>query len=212
MGRSSQQDAARNRVRIVEAASRLFRRHGVEGVSIADVMGAAGMTTGGFYKHFASREALVDEALALAFDQSAASWRAACARRAADIPSGPQALVEHYLKRRSPDRTCPMLAFGPYVASTGAGGSSTALYGKSVEALFEQFVEQVRHAGAEKGSAALGETDAMLLFAAMIGAGLLSRAAGDTAWTAELRETVRRAAQPRSARARPRRASPSRRH
>ena len=57
MGRSSQEKAQENRARILQNASQLFRQHGVENVSIADVMAACGMTVGGFYKHFASKQA-----------------------------------------------------------------------------------------------------------------------------------------------------------
>ena len=67
MGRSSRSQANANRVRIVEVASGLFRAHGIEAVSISDIMKAAGMTQGGFYKHFASKDALAAEACELAF-------------------------------------------------------------------------------------------------------------------------------------------------
>ena len=70
MGRSSRSQASANRVRIVEVASGLFRAHGIEAVSISDVMKAAGMTQGGFYKHFASKDALAAEACELAFTKA----------------------------------------------------------------------------------------------------------------------------------------------
>lgn len=63
MGRVSQAQAEENRRRVVETASRLFREQGTH-VSVADLMKAAGLTHGGFYKQFASKEALVDEATA----------------------------------------------------------------------------------------------------------------------------------------------------
>jgi AcrR family transcriptional regulator len=68
--RSSRSQASANRVRIVEVASGLFRAHGIEAVSISDVMKAAGMTQGGFYKHFASKDALAAEACELAFTKA----------------------------------------------------------------------------------------------------------------------------------------------
>ncbi|MEV8410591.1 TetR family transcriptional regulator [Streptomyces niveus] len=68
MGRVSKEQAQENRRRIVDTASRLFREQGTDGVSVADLMKAAGLTHGGFYKHFDSKEALVDEATARAFD------------------------------------------------------------------------------------------------------------------------------------------------
>lgn len=53
----------RSHAAIVEAAARLVRERGIAGARVADVMGAAGLTVGGFYAHFASKEALVDDAL-----------------------------------------------------------------------------------------------------------------------------------------------------
>jgi TetR/AcrR family transcriptional repressor of nem operon len=67
MGRVSQAQAQENRKRIVETAARLFRERGVAGVSVADVMAEVGLTHGGFYKQFASKEALVAEAVGQAF-------------------------------------------------------------------------------------------------------------------------------------------------
>ncbi|MFD0522672.1 TetR/AcrR family transcriptional regulator [Paractinoplanes durhamensis] len=77
MGRVSQAQAQENRKRIVETAARLFRERGVAGVSVADVMAEVGLTHGGFYKQFASKEALVAEAVGQAFDElraSSAGW------------------------------------------------------------------------------------------------------------------------------------------
>src|ERR1700735_4413428 len=75
MGRSSRRQADDNRARIVEVASGLFRAHGIEAVGIADVMKAAAMTQGGFYRHFPSKEALAAEACAFAFTNAAENWR-----------------------------------------------------------------------------------------------------------------------------------------
>ncbi|MEU4160186.1 TetR/AcrR family transcriptional regulator [Actinoplanes sp. NPDC026670] len=75
MGRVSQAQAAENRERIVATAARLFREHGIAGVSVADVTAEAGLTHGGFYKHFASKDALVAEAVARAFADQAATLR-----------------------------------------------------------------------------------------------------------------------------------------
>lgn len=69
--RNSQAEKDRNRSRILAAAAPLFRERGVQGVSVADVMQAAGMTHGGFYRHFADKDALVAEALAISAEQRA---------------------------------------------------------------------------------------------------------------------------------------------
>ncbi|MBS1181573.1 MAG: transcriptional regulator [Proteobacteria bacterium] len=60
----SREQMAENRVRILDATSRLFREKGFEAVTVADVMKAAGLTHGGFYGHFASKDDLVAQSLA----------------------------------------------------------------------------------------------------------------------------------------------------
>ncbi|HEY3696432.1 helix-turn-helix domain-containing protein [Phenylobacterium sp.] len=62
--RVSRERVAENRMRILEAASRLFRAHGFEAVTVAEVMKAAGLTHGGFYGHFKSKDDLIAQALA----------------------------------------------------------------------------------------------------------------------------------------------------
>lgn len=65
--------ARENRARIVETASTLFRERGYDGVSVADLMAAAGFTHGGFYKHFRSKADLMAEAASSGFSQSVAN-------------------------------------------------------------------------------------------------------------------------------------------
>src|SRR5258707_7472979 len=63
----SKRDKAETHTRIVSVAAKRFRDLGLEGIGVADVMKEAGLTVGGFYKHFGSRDELVVEALATAF-------------------------------------------------------------------------------------------------------------------------------------------------
>jgi TetR/AcrR family transcriptional regulator, transcriptional repressor for nem operon len=63
------------RSRIVAEASYGLRQTGADGMSLADLMRRAGLTHGGFYSHFESREALVIEAFAWAMDQTVSQWR-----------------------------------------------------------------------------------------------------------------------------------------
>ncbi|MEV6236982.1 TetR/AcrR family transcriptional regulator [Lentzea sp. NPDC051838] len=67
MGRSSRADAALHREQIVTATAQLLRERGSAGISVQDVMGAAGLSHGGFYKHFASKDELLGIATAAAF-------------------------------------------------------------------------------------------------------------------------------------------------
>lgn len=70
MPRVSQEQAARHREEIIQAAARLFRERGLDGVSVPEIMEAVGLTHGGFYKQFASKDELVGLALDEAFRQS----------------------------------------------------------------------------------------------------------------------------------------------
>src|ERR1700761_1626159 len=70
--RLTKEQAAQNRRRIVETASRMFRLQGLENVAVAEVMEESGFTHGGFYNHFKSKDELAAEAVASAFGSSAA--------------------------------------------------------------------------------------------------------------------------------------------
>ncbi|MBB1492520.1 MULTISPECIES: TetR/AcrR family transcriptional regulator [unclassified Paracoccus (in: a-proteobacteria)] len=184
MGRSSAEQAQQNRARIVAEASRLFRERGVEAVSVADIMAAAGMTVGGFYKHFASKEALVREACALSFEQVARVWQKLVGER-------PDAavIVEHYFRERPAHQTCPMLAFAPHVSGTDLVNPAREAYSKGVEVLLSGFLSQT-------GTSEHPEIpeEAQILFAAMIGAQLLAQASDNADWATALRQAVRRRA------------------
>ncbi len=99
--------------RIVETAARAIRRAGFGGIGVADIMKEAGLTHGGFYAHFASRDALLCEAIERAGRDSAARIGEACATRGAQGVSPLRAFVEHYLSDAhlaSPEHGCPVAA------------------------------------------------------------------------------------------------------
>jgi len=101
--------------RIVDVAARAIRRHGYAGVGVADVMREAGLTHGGFYAHFDSRDALLVEALERAGRESAEAVSRAIERRTANGASAFRALVEAYLSDdhlASLDTGCPVAALG----------------------------------------------------------------------------------------------------
>lgn len=91
--RVTKAQAQANREHIVDTASVLFRERGFDGVSLVDLMGAAGFTHGGFYKHFGSKADLMAEASASGLSRSLASTEAL------DI----QAFVDIYVSRRHRD-------------------------------------------------------------------------------------------------------------
>src|SRR5678815_5097210 len=101
------------RERILRAAARAIRKHGYEGVGVADVMHKAGLTHGGFYAHFESRDALLVEALERAGRESGEAVRRAIQGRAAKGVSAFRALVEAYLADEhlgSLETGCPVAA------------------------------------------------------------------------------------------------------
>src|SRR5258708_30992753 len=72
--RYTKEHKVRTRGRIVERASLALREEGADGVSVAALMDLAGLTHGGFYAHFESREALVVEAVLMAMEQTMSRW------------------------------------------------------------------------------------------------------------------------------------------
>lgn len=90
--------------RIVEVAARAIRRAGYRGVGVADIMKEAGLTHGGFYAHFASRDALVVEALQRAGQDTGTAMRDAVARLVARGLTPLAALVTAYLHDTHLDR------------------------------------------------------------------------------------------------------------
>ena len=99
--------------RILDTAAGVLRESGFQGVGVADIMNRAGLTHGGFYAHFPSRDALLAEALARAGQDSQARLQRSIAAGEAKAGNRFRALVESYLSERhlrSPDSGCPVAA------------------------------------------------------------------------------------------------------
>src|SRR3984957_13143517 len=108
--RHSKAEKAKTHKRIVAIASRRFREEGLAGIGIANLMKEAGLTVGGFYKHFKSRDALVAEAVG----SSLGMWKDQLAAAAAGGPPLTyESLVDDYLSeahRNHPGTGCPISA------------------------------------------------------------------------------------------------------
>lgn len=106
----SQTDKAASHARIVDIAARRFRERGFEAVGVADLMAEAGLTHGGFYKHFPSRDALVTEATAHAFADAWQHWKRFLPEgEGADL----EAVLRYYLTeghRGDRETGCPIAA------------------------------------------------------------------------------------------------------
>lgn len=159
--------------RIVAKAAEEFRLHGLEGVGIAPLMGALGLTHGGFYAHFDDKDALVEEAAALGMEQSLARIKAAM--EAAPPGGRIQAVLDLYLSpghRDHPEVGCPAPALGAELARRP----------EPVRRRFGQVLEEVID---QLATAIPGETRqqrrtrATALFSGLVGAVLLSRSVSD---------------------------------
>src|SRR6266436_4710812 len=107
----------RTRQRIVEVASRGLLRTGANGMSVVNLMKLAGLTHGGLYAHFESRDDLVIEAFALAMDRTVSRWS-----KLKEEPAGIDAIIEWYLSeghRDAPAQGCALPSLGADIALSG---------------------------------------------------------------------------------------------
>jgi TetR/AcrR family transcriptional repressor of nem operon len=166
--RKSRAETAETRERIVEAASAEFRRNGIGATGLAGLMGAAGLTHGGFYKHFESKDQVVAEACTRSIEQIADSLGKAMASHRG--PNRLHGAVNGYLSsshRDHPDSGCPFAALGPELARGGETVRDSATAG------IERMIALI--AGPDADAAA--RQDAMVALSAMVGALTLSRIA-----------------------------------
>ena len=128
---------ARHHDEIVAAASRMLRERGIQGLSVADLMQAAGLTHGGFYRHFASKEALVAEATRAAFSEVMARFELKPGRSTA--AAALKDYVADYLSighLEQPGIGCPIAAYG---ADIGREGNAVRLaYTEGLEILLAE--------------------------------------------------------------------------
>lgn len=173
MPRVSRKQADLNREIIVEAATRLFRERGLHGISVVDVMGAAGLTHGGFYGHFESREALAQEASGRAFAQSTERWKERMAEHD-DKDAARWALIEPYLSaasRDNPGDSCPVVAFAGDICHEAAGSRLRETFMEGLNGLLDTFGSLM-----DRDDTASNRQQALVQFSLMVGALTLARA------------------------------------
>jgi TetR/AcrR family transcriptional regulator, transcriptional repressor for nem operon len=180
VGRSNREQADKNRQRIVDETDAAVRAGGTAAVSIAEIMARVGMTQGGFYNHFESKDALIAEACSSGFERSVQTWKEKALSSGQAIPGGLKRLVAYYFARKPAGRGCPMVALGQDATPHRASAELSATYRGGVDQLFSTF-EEIAEADA---SCSLSRDELVLAFAAMVGANMLSRATGDRTWAA----------------------------
>ena len=170
--RVSRAQAEANRETVIDVASRLFRERGFDGIGLKDLMKGAGLTQGGFYKQFESKDDLAAQASRRALASAFSRWSAAAGANPKD-PLG--AVLAFYLSmehREERMEGCPIVALGSDAARQGAGVKA------SFEAGIREYLELLgRWVGEGDGEEPSGE--AMAILSTMVGAVLLSRAVND---------------------------------
>ena len=182
--RRSREDAAETRRRIVETASRLFRARGITAVSVADVMGELGLTVGGFYRHFASKEALVAEAI-----EAASAETVSRHARTLEGPDPAAALLDGYLSRIHRDdaeHECPVAALCSEVAHESL--ATKEAFTKALRRLLDVV------ASVDPGDTKEARERRLRTAASIVGAVVLARATSDDALADDLLGAVRRGA------------------
>src|ERR1700678_1922601 len=179
----SQAQKEKTHQRIVAIASKRFREKGLAGFGIAELMKEAGLTVGGFYKHFDSRDELVAEALSDAFGV----WQRQ--KEAADSSGPPfsfEKLVDDYMSdahRKNPSAGCAFSALAPEIARSDK--RTRTLTTDQVKADIELIVGLLP--GRDKRAT---RSRAILTFSALVGAMSLARAVSDEALSREILNTV----------------------
>ena len=170
--RYSKEHKQETHARIVRKASVRLREKGAHGVGVADLMKEAGLTHGGFYAHFDSRDALVIEAFAHAMDRSTERWRKMVSETAPEKRLA--TMVENYLTpshRDDPGHGCAVPALSADIAreSPRTRKAFAAKVEQMVDMMADQIPDLPRKAARKQAAAAL---------AAMMGTLVLARVAG----------------------------------
>lgn len=182
--RKSKVETAETRRRIVEVAAREFRLHGIQATGLNDVMSPLGLTQGGFYRHFASKDQLVAEACTQAMTEVIAGLEAAA--RQGDTNSGFAAIVDAYVSRAHRDTQtggCPLAAMGSELARAGEQTRAAATQG------FAELVGVLAKRIGKPPEEA--RSTAVFALAAMIGAVTMSRVVEDSGASTAILEGVK---------------------
>jgi TetR/AcrR family transcriptional repressor of nem operon len=194
--RYSREHKLETHARIVKRASVRLREKGAHGIGVADLMKDAGLTHGGFYAHFDSREALVIEAFAHAMDRSSERWRKLAEQTPPDQRMA--AIVESYLTpahRDDPGHGCAI----PTLAAEIARESSKTR--KAFAAKLEQMIDTLA-AQIPDISCKAARKQATAVIATMIGTLVMARVAGNGDVSEEILNAGREAVLSRAAPAR----------
>ncbi len=179
--RYSREHKLETHARIVKRASVRLREKGAHGIGVADLMKDAGLTHGGFYAHFDSREALVIEAFAYAMDRSTERWRRLGEQTSPDKRLA--AIVDSYLTpvhRDDPGHGCAVPTLGAEIARESP--KTRKAFAAKLEQMVDMLAEQIPPALPRKTA----RRQAMAAIATMMGTLVLARIAGNGEFSDEI--------------------------
>lgn len=184
--RHSKAEKANTHKRIVTIASKKFREKGLAGIGIADLMEEAGLTVGGFYKHFKSRDALVTEAI----DSALEMWKERIDAAAAGGPRITyESLIDDYLSeahRNYPGMGCPVSALAGDLARSDK--RTRAVVSRKLQDNIELLASLIRDTN--KMDKDTARSCAVMTYCAMVGAISMARAVSDKELSREILKTV----------------------
>lgn len=177
----SRAQAEENRERILDNAATLFRERGFDGVGLNDLMQAAGLTRGGFYGHFESKDDLAAQATRRALQVNREQWKRQTDRSL-------KAWVKTYLSDAHRDRLGAGCGLAALAGDAARGGPAVkAAFAEGVASLVDTLQGQMPGA-----SAAEKRQQALVMLSTLMGSLLLARAVGDDDLSGELREAARK--------------------
>lgn len=186
MARASKEQAARHRADAVDAASRLFRDRGLNEVGVAEVMTAVGLTQGGFYKQFPSKQALAAEATDRAFELAGRHVQSFAADHADDHNAALRAFVADYLSVANRDNRadgCAATALSGDATRDEPDGPVRAAYTRGIEGFIEHM--------AAFSAAGTGRDERIVTVCTLIGALTVARATTGSPLSDEVLAAVR---------------------
>jgi len=192
--RYSREHKTDTRRRIVEIASRAFRQHGATGVSVSEIMADAGLTVGGFYRHFESKDELFREALEHAIGETLSMLRRSYHESGLEGTEWLRRAAAIYLTpahRDLRDAGCPLPAL---TAEVGRRGENVRqVFGESLLMLVEEIAVCIDAENLE-----VGREQAWGFLSTLVGSLLLARGVADDRLAAEILSAGREAAAPES--------------
>jgi TetR/AcrR family transcriptional repressor of nem operon len=179
MGHSQAEKEASHR-RIVEAAAAQIRRDGIDAVRVADLMSDAGLSHGGFYRHFGSREDLIDEAIDAALTDG--SRQTDTGANVVNPDAALAQIIDGYVSkahRDNPQVGCAVAALPADVSRCGTRARQA--YGRQVRRYIDRLVGLIRRDDPDAK-----RDEAILILSALVGAVAMARAVDDAEFSDEI--------------------------